>query len=142
MTFQQKYTNLRDFYLVKKGPKNLGIGKPPLPPPPNSGNLVLFFPDVKTTFYAYDREKVPMMIMIIAMIILIVMMVILMIMMKKMTKNLTNIMTFQQKCTNLRDFYLVKKGQKIWASVDPPHPPIRAMPESKRLFSADVFPNL
>ena len=34
-------------------------------PPPNSGNLVLFFPDVKTTFYAYDRKKVPMMIMII-----------------------------------------------------------------------------
>ena len=29
MTFQQKCTNLRDFYLVKKGPKNLGIGKPP-----------------------------------------------------------------------------------------------------------------
>ena len=27
------------------------------PPPPNSGNLVLFFPDVKTTFYAYDRKK-------------------------------------------------------------------------------------
>ena len=50
------------------------------PPPPNSGNLVLFFPDVKTTFYAYDRKKVPMMIMIIAMIIMIVMMVILMIM--------------------------------------------------------------
>ena len=53
------------------------------PPPPNSGNLVLFFPDVKTTFYAYDRKKVPMMIMIIAMIIMIVMMAILMIMMKK-----------------------------------------------------------
>ena len=29
MTFQQKCTNFRDFYLVKKGPKNLGIGKPP-----------------------------------------------------------------------------------------------------------------
>ena len=25
-------------------------------PTPNSGNLVLFFPDVKTTFYAYDRK--------------------------------------------------------------------------------------
>ena len=48
-----------------------------LPKFPNSGNLVLFFPDVKTTFYAYDRKKVPMMIMIIAMIIMIVMMVIL-----------------------------------------------------------------
>ena len=101
----------------------------PLLPPPNSGNLVLFFPDVKTTFYAYDREKVPMMIMIIAMIILIVMMVILMIMMKKMTKNLTNIMTFQQKCTNLRDFYLVKKGPKNLGIGNPP--PFRAMPESK-----------
>ena len=53
------------------------------PPPPNSGSLVLFSPDVKTTFYACDRKKVPMMIMIIAMIIMIVMMVILMIMMKK-----------------------------------------------------------
>ena len=52
-------------------------------PPPNSGNLVLFFPDVKTAFYAYDRRKVLMMIMIIAMIIVIVMMIILMIMMKK-----------------------------------------------------------
>ena len=31
------------------------LAKPP-PPPPNSGNLVLFFPDVKTTFYAYDRN--------------------------------------------------------------------------------------
>ena len=50
---------------------------------PNSGNLVLFFPDVKTTFYAYDRKKIPMMIMIIAKIIMIVMMIILMIMMKK-----------------------------------------------------------
>ena len=30
-------------------------------PTPNLGNLVLFFPDVKTTFYAYDRKKVPMM---------------------------------------------------------------------------------
>ena len=29
MTFQQKCTNFRDFYLVKKGPKNSGIGKPP-----------------------------------------------------------------------------------------------------------------
>ena len=32
MTCQQKCTNLRDFYLVKKGPKNLGIGKPQPPP--------------------------------------------------------------------------------------------------------------
>ena len=52
-------------------------------PTPHLGNLVLFFPDVKTTFYAYDRKKVPMMITIIAMIIMIVMMVILMVMMKK-----------------------------------------------------------
>ena len=59
------------------------LAKPFPPPPPNSSNLVLFFPDVKRTFYAYDRKKVPMMIMIIAMIIMIVMMVILMIMRKK-----------------------------------------------------------
>ena len=32
MTFQQRYTNFRDFYLVKKGPKNLGIGNPPTVP--------------------------------------------------------------------------------------------------------------
>ena len=95
----------------------------PHPPPPNSGNLVLFFPDVKTTFYAYDRKKVPMMIMIIAMIIMIVMMVILMIMMKKLQKKHTNIMTFQQKCTNLRNFYLVKKGPKhLGIGKPPPHP--------------------
>jgi len=50
------------------------------------------------------------------------MMVILMIMMKKLPKKHTNIMTFQQKCTNFRDLYLVKKGQKIWASVNPPPP--------------------
>ena len=31
MIFQKKCTNFRDFYLVKKGPKNLGIGKPPPP---------------------------------------------------------------------------------------------------------------
>jgi len=31
MTFQQKCTNFKDFYLVKKGPKNSGIGKPPPP---------------------------------------------------------------------------------------------------------------
>ena len=29
-------------------------------------------------------------------------------------------MTFQQKCTNYRNFYLVKKDQQIWASVAPP----------------------
>ena len=35
-----------------------------------------------------------------------------------------------------------KKGQKIRAWVDPPRPPlIRAMPERKRFFSIDVFPN-
>ena len=34
---------------------------------------------------------------------------------EKMTKKHTNIMTFLQICTNFRDFYLVKKGQKIWA---------------------------
>ena len=44
MTFQQKCTNFRDFYLVKKGPKNLGIGKPTPPPPTHtlSGNARKF----------------------------------------------------------------------------------------------------
>ena len=48
-------------------------------------------------------------------------------------------MTFQQKCTNFRDFYLVKKGPKNLGIGKPP-PHFRAMPESKRLFSTDVFP--
>ena len=48
--------------------------------------------------------------MMIAMIIMVVMVVILMIMMKNYQKNKTNIMTFQQKCTNFRDFYLVSKS--------------------------------
>ena len=60
-----------------------GIAQISDPPNPQFGQLGPLFPDVKTTFYAYDRKKVPMMIMIIAMIIMIVMMVILMIMMKK-----------------------------------------------------------
>ena len=51
-------------------------------------------------------------------------------------------MTFQQKYTNLRDFYLVKKGPKNLGIGNPPLPPFRAMPESKQLFSADVFPKL
>ena len=67
------------------------------PPPPNSGNLVLFFPDVKTTFYAYDGKKVPMMIMITAMIIMIVMMVILMNMMKKLPKKTYKYYDFSAK---------------------------------------------
>ena len=46
----------------------------------------------------------------IAMIVMKVFIVILMIMMTKMTKKHTNVMTFQQKCTKFRDFYLVKKG--------------------------------
>ena len=82
------------------------------------------FPDVKTMFYAYDRKKVTMMIMIIAMIIMIVMMVILMIMMKKLPKKHTNIMNFQLKCTNFRDFYLVKKGAKKLGMGKPSPPPL------------------
>ena len=86
------------------------------------------------------QKKVPMMTMMIAMIIMIVMMVILMIMMYKGPKKHTNIMTFQQKCTNFRDFYLVKKGPTNLGIGKPPPPHFRAMPESKRLFSTDVFP--
>ena len=59
---------------------------------------------------------------------------------EKITKKDSNIMTFQQKCTNPRDFYLVKKGPKNLGIGKPPPPPFWAMPESKRLFSADVFP--
>ena len=57
---------------VEKSGSLSGIDRFSNPPPPNSGNLVLFFPDVTKTFYAYDRKKVPMMIMMIAMIIMIV----------------------------------------------------------------------
>ena len=53
-----------------------------------------------------------MMIMIIAMIIMIVMVVILMIIMTKMTKKHTNNMTYQQNCTNFRDFYLLTEKAK------------------------------
>ena len=35
-----------------------------------------------------------------------------------------------------------KKGQKIRAWVDPIPPIIRAMPERKRFFSIEAFPNL
>ena len=49
-------------------------------------------------------------------------------------------MTFQQKYTNLRDIYLVKKWPKNLSIGNPP--PIRAMPKSNRLFSADVFPKI
>ena len=58
------------------------------------------------------EKTVPMMIMKIAMIIMIVLMVIWMIIMTKITKKHTNNITFQQKCTNFRDFYKVKKGPK------------------------------
>ena len=37
--------------------------------------------------------------------------------------------------------YFLKKGQKIRAWGDPP-PIIRAMPERKRFFSIEAFPNL
>ena len=101
MNSQQTCTNLRDFYLVKKGPKHSDMGKSP---PPNSGNSVLFFPDVKTTFYAYDKKKVPMIIMIIAMTIMIVMVVILMIMMKKLPKNIQILLFFSNNVPILGTF--------------------------------------
>ena len=59
---------------AEKSRKLSGIARTSETPPPNSGNLVLFFPDVKTAFYAHDRRKVLMMIMIIAMIIVMIMM--------------------------------------------------------------------
>ena len=65
-----------------------------------------------------------MMIMMIAMIIMIVMMVILMIIMKKMTKKHINNMTFQQKCTNFRDFYKIKKRAKKFGMGRPSPPPL------------------
>ena len=39
-------------------------------------------------------------------------------------------MTFQQKRTNFWDFYLVKKGPKMWAWLTAPSPHFLAMPES------------
>ena len=43
MTFQQKCTNLREFYLVEKGPTNLGIGNPHPPLSGNARKLATFF---------------------------------------------------------------------------------------------------
>ena len=37
--------------------------------------------------------------------------------------------------------HFLKKGQQIRAWVDPPHPLIGIMPERKRFFFIDVFPN-
>ena len=65
--------------------------------------------------------------MMIAMIIMIVMVVIFMKMMTKMTNKHTNIMTFQQKCANLRNFYLVKSG--MGNSPPPPHTLFRQCPK-------------
>ena len=64
--------------------------------------------------------------MMIAMIIMIVMMIILVIMMTKITKKHTNIMT------NFRDFYLMKKGQKIQA--------LLGNDRKETTFSTDTFP--
>ena len=49
---------------------------------------------------------------------------------EKMTKKHRNIVGFQQKCTNFRDFNLVKKGPKNLGIGKPPPPHFRAMPES------------
>ena len=49
---------------------------------------------------------------------------------EKMTKKHRNIVGFQQKCTNFRDFNLVKKGPKNLGIRKPPPPHFRAMPES------------
>ena len=73
-------------------------------------------------FCAFDRKTVPIMIMMIAMIIMIVLMIIWMIIMAKITKKHTNNMTFQQKCTNFRDYYLVKTGP-INSGMGKPSPP-------------------
>ena len=68
-----------------------------------------FFRTSKQRFACVTEKKVSMVIMM----ILIVMVIILMIMMKKLAKK-TNIVTFQHKCTNFWDLYLVKKkGQQI-----------------------------
>ena len=58
------------------------LAKPPHPSL-QFGQLGHLFPDVKSTFCAYDRKKVPLIIIMVVMIIMIVMMVILMIMMTK-----------------------------------------------------------
>ena len=69
------------------------LGKKKKPPPSlQFGQLGHLFPDVKSTFCAYDRKKVPLIIIMVVMIIMIVMMVILMIM---MTKKHTHIISFE-----------------------------------------------
>ena len=61
MTFHQKCTNFRDFYLVKKGPKNLGIGKPPPPLSGNARKLATFLngclPLMKRTIFQANHQQ-------------------------------------------------------------------------------------
>ena len=72
--------------------------------------------------------------------IMIVMMVILMIMMKNCQKNIQKLCFFSKNVPILGTFTWWKKGQQIRAWVTPPHT-LHTMPESKRLFSKDPFPN-
>ena len=54
MTFQQKCTNLRDIYIVKKGPTNLGIGNPS---PPQFGQLGPLFSGRQNDVLRVWQEK-------------------------------------------------------------------------------------
>ena len=68
-----------------------------VPTAPTIGNTRGPTQTSNTTFYAYDREKKPMILMMFAMIL---MMIILMIMMSKMTEKQPNIKRFGKKFTN------------------------------------------
>ena len=72
--------------------------------------------------------------------IMIEMMVILM--MTKITKTNTNVMTFQEKYTNFRDYYSVKKWPKHPSIGKTPPPPLSGIAQKKTIFFFDVFSNL
>ena len=92
----------------------------PIPPPwPQFRQLGPLFLRQKRRFACMTGKNL-MLIMKVAMIIMMIIMVILMIIMTKMTKkNIQLLWSLSKKCY-FKDSYLVKKGPKIRAWVDPP----------------------
>ena len=68
------------------------------------GQLGPLFLDVKSNVLRVWRNKVPIM------VVEIIMAIMMMVMMTTMPKKDTNIITFEEKCINWRNYYLVKKG--------------------------------
>ena len=68
------------------------------------GQLGPLFLDVQSNVLRVWRNKVPIM------VVEIIMAIMMMVMMTTMPKKDTNIITFEEKCINWRNYYLVKKG--------------------------------